>query len=224
MFMLRMLVIGSILLVTAGSGFSSPFTNGSFELPGGAPIRLFLGNNDPFVTGWINNASVITGNQVYESSGQDGIAAGAGTYYVSWGLAQSTGGTLQQTFDTVAGTSYAISYLLTTQQSAGSVLQSNMVAVYNGSILTGPNLLNSVSNSFLPNDGVWFSGTTLSFTAIGSSTTLIFSDTTPSANTPTANWGLDAVAVSAVPEPTTAILLTIPLGAMLIVRRRREKA
>lgn len=53
------------------------------------------------------------------------------------------------------------------------MLQSNGVAVYNGWSLTAPHLL-QLTNSFLPNDGVWFSRATLTFTAAGPFTTLMF--------------------------------------------------
>jgi hypothetical protein len=64
-------------------------------LPGGAIIRQLLAANDTFVTVWINNAALNTGTQIYESSGLDGISAGDGTHYVSWGHNGTTGGTLQ---------------------------------------------------------------------------------------------------------------------------------
>ena len=58
-----------------------------------------------------------------------------------------------------------------TQQSFADVLQTNLLALYNGTVLTAPNLLGSLTNSLA------------------------------------SNWGLDAEAVSAVPEPPTHVLL-----------------
>lgn len=223
------LFIGSLLIAMARLGVSSSFTNGSFESPGGAPIRLALGCNDGTVTGWINNASICTGTQVYESSGSDGINAGNGTYYISWGHNGTTGGTLQQTFDTILGQAYTITYLLTTQQSScsGPCPQANTVAAYNGTTLTAGNLLNNTSNLFNPNDGVWFSGNVLNFTATGTSTTLLFTDTTTAANSPATNWGLDNVALNrvagAVPEPVSYLLMGMGLAGLAFIKRLRAQ-
>src|SRR6266446_2972290 len=102
--MIRLLAVG---LLAIGTAWAGPFTNGSFESPGGAPIRQQIGN-DPsgfVVTGWQHNVSVTTGFEIYEDN-EDGIAAQNGTYYVSWGHNGTTGGTLQQTFSTLIGTTY----------------------------------------------------------------------------------------------------------------------
>src|SRR5262249_45710463 len=80
--LLRISLSICVALICSGAlALGAPFTNGSFESPGGAPIRTGLGCNDPFVTGWTNNAATCTGTQVYESSGSDVINAGNGTYY-----------------------------------------------------------------------------------------------------------------------------------------------
>lgn len=199
--------------LSIGGTFAAPFQNGSFEFPGGAPIRQGLGCNDTFVTGWVHNASVCTGFEIYESSNQDGIPAGAGNYYVSWGHNASTGGTLQQTFDTLIGTTYTINYLLTTQQGT-PVTQTALVEALNGSTV-----LSSTTNNFSPLNGTWISGNTLTFTAVSTSSTLRFTDQTTAANSGSINWGLDAVTVSApsgVPEPASCALLFVGLLGLAV--------
>lgn len=78
---------------------AAPFTNGSFESPGGAGLVL-LGNGSAFVTGWTHGGS----NEGYTASGDFGINAADGTHYISRGFTSATGGTLLQTFDTLIGT------------------------------------------------------------------------------------------------------------------------
>ena len=212
-----------LFLGTATLAFSGTFTNGSFESPGGAPIRNAFGCPDSStVTGWLHDSAGCNGFEIYESSGADGINAADGTYYVSWGHLGSTGGTLQQTFDTVIGQAYNFTYELTTQQSGcGLCDQSNNVAVFDAS----NNLINSVNNTIVSNDGVWGFGAPLNFTATSTSTTVIFTDTTVDS---TNNWALDAVSLnlgtaSTTPEPASFGFLAIGLLGIPAVKRLRAR-
>ena len=211
-------IFAGLLTATA---FGGPFTNGSFELPGGSPIRQALGNNDIFVTGWTNNNAF----QIYESSGQDGISAGAGTYYVSWGHNGTTGGTLAQTFDTVVNQSYSVSFLLTTQQGDPT----NSPQALKAEALNGVNVLGSFQTLSLTNaNGVWTTSS-FGFTATGTSTTLRFTDLTTAANSGGLNWGLDNVGVvagttppSTTPEPSTWLASASGLALLAGFLRRRS--
>jgi hypothetical protein len=191
--------------------FGGTFTNGSFEDPGGAPVRCIIDNSSCAVTGWTSAGGV----QVYESSLQDGINAGGGTYYVSFGHLGVTGGTLTQAFDTTIGQNYLVDYLLVVQQGTGT--QSAEVTA-----LDGATVLGTQSNTFTSTD--WISGAELSFTATSTSTILQITDTTVDSGC--CNWGLDGVTVtagsqpSATPEPASLVLIG---GALIVagVRRRR---
>ncbi|MBS0480089.1 MAG: PEPxxWA-CTERM sorting domain-containing protein [Proteobacteria bacterium] len=200
--------------LTAGAAQAGPFINGSFEQPGGAPIRQQLGNNDGFVTGWTNNG----GFQIYESSNQDGIAAGDGNYYISFGHNGATGGTLWQTFDTVAGTTYVIDYLLRQQQGADP--SQTLIA----EIIGGP----SVTNTNMPTLA-WGAGQTLTFVATTNiNATLRFRDATPAGGGGGANFGLDGVTIRAlatggVPEPATWAFVILGFGALGAVMRRSNR-
>lgn len=191
--------------------------NGDFESPGGAPIRAQITGN--FVTNWSHGG---TGFEIYESNGQDGINAESGNYYVSWGHLGTTGGTLSQTFGTVAGTQYAVTYFLTQQQGSDPA-QSVTVEAFDGL-----SLLNSVTENITGVDGAWFAGNVLTFTATSASTTLTFLDSTPVGGGSAANWALDNVSVdlaapvpSPAPEPATLALLGAGIAGLGFARRRK---
>jgi len=200
---------------------ATPFTNGSFESPAGA-TSVFLGASDTYVTGWTHVGN--PAGEFYTKSGDWGISAGDGTYYIGWGANGSTGGMLLQTFDTLSGTMYTVNYLLTTQQFGGTPpIESNLVEALNGSTV-----LNSVTNSFNQGAGIWNAGATLTFTATSASTTLRFTDTTTATNSVPVNWGLDAVTVSGnasnVPEPSTSGLVGLGLTTLATLVAARKKS
>ena len=214
----QILVTTVALFGVAALGVAGPFTNGSFESPGGG-TSVFLTNGSTYVTGWTHGGNDL--GEFYTKSGDWGILAGAGTYYVGWGGNGATSGTLFQTFDTLLGTTYNVNYLLTTQQFPGTPpIESNLVEALNG-----VTVLNSVANSFNQASGIWNAGTTLSFLAVSTSTTLRFTDTTSAANSGPVNWGLDGVTVAAVgggavPEPSTYGLIGLGLGVLALGRKK----
>jgi len=90
--------------------------------------------------------------------------------------------------------------------------------------LDGVVVLNGVANNFAPLNGVWISGSTLSFQATGTSTTLRFTDQTNVDNAGI-NWGLDMVSVglgrdAEAPEPATFALVGLGLAGAIFARRR----
>lgn len=199
---------------------AAPFTNGSFESPGGSTTTLVIGSTH--VTGWIHGVNPFA--ELYSQSGIFGIAAGDGEYYITWGGSGATGGTLSQTFDTTPGVTYAVNYLLTTQQNGSAVLpvQSNSVQAFDGNTLLG-----STTNSFNMAAGNWLAGNQLTFTATSGSTTLVFTDTSDGQVADSLNWGLDAVTLAEVPgsggdvpEPTTYGLVAMALGMIGFARRK----
>ena len=200
---MRMFLSLTAAMLVAMPATAATFTNGSFEQPGGQPIRRGLVNGDTFVTGWVNNG----GFQIYESSGQDGIAAGDGTYYVSFGHSGAIGGTLSQTFDTVIGQAYLVNYLVRQQQ--GNDPGQALIAEIAG----GPSVLNTALS---PTD--WLPGLTLSFVATDVSTTLRFRDSTPPGAGGGANIALDAVtvtgAIAGVPEPASWAMMICGFGVV----------
>jgi len=205
----KLVLLGAL----CSSAWGTAFFNGSFENPGGDPIRQSLVNGDTFVSGWVNNG----GFQVYASANPtDGISAGDGTYWVSFGHNGATGGTLSQTFDTVIGTTYFVNFLQRVQQ--GTVNQSMQLSAFSGAETT--TVSSTISNSL-----AWGAGPTLTFTAAATTSTLQFLDTTDGAHGGS-NWALDGVTVDLVPpsvspEPSTAAITILGLGLLAVVRKRR---
>jgi hypothetical protein len=213
-----------ILCLFIGSAVASPFQNESFELPGGVSNIQLLGCGDTFVTGWINNASSCTGLQEYQQGNaiNQNIAAEDGTFHVEFGGNGTTGGTLQQTFDTLIGDTYQVNYFLALgDHSAGANFtpHSLMVQAFDGMNLLGT----AADNDFTHAD--WENGPTLTFTAASAMTTLIFTDITDPAIAlaDENNIALDNVTVSVVgtPEPSTLALTALPLLAGLWFARQR---
>jgi hypothetical protein len=209
----------TLIAVSFGLAFALPtqaaraavIVNGSFESPGGAPIRNWVDNTPP--SSWVAGGTTLT--DIYESSGQDAISAQSGDYYVSWGHNGNTGGTLSQSFASTPGLTYTVDYFVTQQQGFDSAQQVTVEA------LDGVNVLGSVSMNMNMADGNWVAGTRLTFVAGPSgTTTLTFIDSTPAGSGGGPNWALDNVSVSAVPEPSTAILMGLG-GLCVAVRNRR---
>jgi choice-of-anchor C domain-containing protein len=114
-------------------------------------------------------------------------------------------GTLSQTFNTVLGQSYLLSFDLSANMGGGD--SKALFVSFNGGAAT----------SFTGSGTI--SPYSLSFVGTGSPTTLLF------ASAATGNSGavLDNVSVAAVPEPESYAMLLAGLGLMGAIARRRNK-
>ena len=214
-------LLGALLLLPLAAAAGS-FTNGNFESPG-----ITVGTQDPIYpghqpTGWVAGGTASIGAfQVFYENGMYGVVGKDGPNVVGFGGNGTTGGTLSQTFDTVLGQTYTVNYWVTDQQGVDvqSVRLDALGLAPRGSVsYTIPNFDTGTNYT-------WHAGTSLSFIADGSSSTIRFTDTTASGFG--ANWGLDGVTVNgvqvgAIPEPGTYGLLLAGLGFLGFVARRRS--
>ena len=153
------------LLVGMNGAQATPFTDGSFETPGNGNGRTDIGAG---IGPWVHGGP---GLDLYEFTGNDGQVAQDGDYFLGFGHSGTTGGNLTQTFDTLAGTIYNVSYYTAKQQDGAPADP----ALFDVSIrdAVSSSLLAAGAGSVL---GTLYQKQTLSFTATGSSTALTFQD------------------------------------------------
>jgi len=187
---LRTQAVAALLAGACGVAVAAElFTNGSFESHGGISGRQILSTPYSGLPGWLIDGP----GMAYEASGADRVIAGDGNYYLSFGHNGATGGWAAQTFATTPGRPNEINYRFVCQQAQGPG-QSFRVTVKDEA--SGRILAQDVQN--LPClHFAWTEAPLVSFTALGTSTTLMFEDTSNAASpgTTAGNWGLDYVRV-----------------------------
>jgi choice-of-anchor C domain-containing protein len=181
----------ALALGTTRQARADLIVNGSFEQPGGAGVTLYGGST--YITGW-----TVTGDSIDYTDQSTWLASNGG---YSLDLSGRAAGGIEQTFASVAGQAYQVSFDMAGNPYDGPAIKTMEVSAAGASqhftFDTG------VFTSFPIMDMGW---TTMSFqfTATGSSTTLAF--TSLVVNSPFGP-ALDNVRVTAlsavVPEPST---------------------
>ena len=199
-------VAASALFVSAGASAAS-FMNGSFEdgvaIPG--DFVTIAGGDSTSIDGW-----TVGGHSV------DYI----GTYWVaqdgnrSIDLAGNGNGSLFQSFDTIAGVQYNVSFWVGRNPDGGLNPRTGFVDVGGAAI---PVAYTGFGNRA---DMQW-QQETFSFVAAGPSTTLTFA-TDPLTSGGFYGMALDNVSVAAVPEPATWAMMILGFGLVGGAMRRRR--
>lgn len=216
MIRLNMIWTAVAALAMAGSAVAAPFSDGSFETPGNGMGRTDIGAG---IGPWVHGG---TGLDLYEYTGNDGQVAQDGVYFLGFGHSGTVGGTLSQTFDTVTGQSYTVSYYTAKQQDAAPL----DAATFDVSLINTANnaILATMNGSVL---GTAWVKQSVVFDAIGTSSTLTFRDDGGVSNF-AYNLSVDNFSVAnnvqAVPEPTSLAMLSMGLVAVGIARRRKSSS
>ncbi len=177
------------------------FQNGSFETGTNPGTFTQLGAGDPSIAGWtIGGHSVdYIGTYWQASNGERSIDMSGGG-----------AGSLSQSFDTLIGQKYVVTFDMAGNPDSGSLKSMTVSAAADSANYTFDSTVTSK-----PNMG-WASKS-FQFTANSTTSTLMFASNEYSAYGP----ALDNVKVQAVPEPASMAALTV--GALGLLRRRNRK-
>jgi choice-of-anchor C domain-containing protein len=204
---MKKLVLALVCAVAfPATAYAGPFINGSFENSSTNPGAGFatLAGGSTAINGW-----VVGGDSIDYIGGYWNAQNGSR----SIDLSGNAPGSIAQTFDTVIGQVYSVSFFLGANGDGSPPTKTvSVIATGNaaGNYSVG-------STPFPPNVTAW-TQFGYAFTATGTSTTLTFTSTGQTAF----GAALDNVNVTAVPEPATWALMILGFGAIGGVMRRRQ--
>lgn len=224
---LRPIFSAASLVAFAATAWSQNLVvNGGFEL---TPASTSISSSTPtqiFSSGWYaaTDAGGSTTLTIFSAPGFNEPNPADGSRLLNIGGFGSSKGIvlLWQDFSTVIGQDYAVSfYFGRSNNSDGTETVSVDALAYDvvGGVANG-GALAQVSSGNAPATGATSDLTevTFSFTATGTTSRLLFDDTTVSSG---ASLHLDAISVTAVPEPA-AMGLLLGLGSLALGLRRRR--
>ncbi|TDP61610.1 DUF642 domain-containing protein [Roseateles toxinivorans] len=206
-----------LALSLAASAQAAPLTNGSLE--SGAAGFIQSVNSGNTANSWtVSLANIEYVKAGYASSGDVVGPAQDGDWFVDLNGTQGPG-RISQSFDTVAGQWYRIDYYISGNAgpngstSGGS---KTLNALWNGGVADSASYLHQVGDKWSNNR--WEAHSFLA-QAVGASSTLGFQST--SFTYSAAGPFIDAITVTAVPEPGTYALMLVGLGLIGFAKRRR---
>lgn len=214
---LKSTLLAAALAMAAHAGAAELITNGSFETGtivvnhGDSGAQQLLSGDSSTLAGW----TVIGGNDVaWIGLGNPyAINASDGNQFLDltgWHDQSATGGGVKQTIATTAGATYTLSFDI--GNSSNYNFNTNDSLFVTAGSVVGQQVWTTISNQ----PGSW-EHVTLSFVASGATTDVSFAGGQ-------AVWyiGLDNVSVTAVPEPSSALMLGAGLLGMAVWLRRRR--
>jgi hypothetical protein len=199
-----------------GPTLASPLQNGDFTQPGSADFGQAL--TASFLPGWTYSSPFAPGDiDEYLQSGTYAFTPSGGHPFLSFGGDTTYGGSITQSFTTVAGTTYTVHYQVGEIQ-GDDPTQDLQTTLVNGA--------QTLVQDFVPSDpsavGDVFDES-LTFTALGTSATLSFLDATPVGDGGPSNLALANVSIGGAPEPSTWALMIIGVGGVGAIMRRRAQ-
>lgn len=165
------------------------------------------------LTGWTATPNVNVVNGTFSSSPYPTNLAIEGRQYLDL-IGEGTTGSISQTFNTVIGQAYALSFAYSHNLFGGSPSASGSYAITNSGGFGGTVVHTGGTNSNL----AWINFTGY-FTATAANSTLTFTNLTGQSN---AGLLLDRISISAVPEPEIWAMMLLGFGAIGFQMRRRS--
>lgn len=205
------LAVATLTWFASLSAQAAAFTNGSFEL------------HDPSIESTTSEPLVLAGQNLLP--GWDVLAgsinyvrfnrwqAADGSYSIDLNGERSDKYAIAQTFDTLAGQKYAVSFALAGNPDDAPSIKSLMVSAAGHSVTYTFDTMGHTRTNMQ-----WLMQS-FTFTAAGPSTTLRFDSLTSGPYGP----ALDNVSVAAVPEPSLLSLVAAGGGILWITQRRRNR-
>lgn len=213
---------------------AAAFTNGSFEtttIVSNPPLNILNPPGDTRIVGW-NYRSPSNSVDLHLPSPGFGIFAADGDRWVLFGGNSTSGGILEQSFDTVIGNNYDFRFQTTITQWPGGPTPAQSIGVdFFDTVL---NLLpgGGTQNVLSQSNGVWLLSSVFSFTATTTTSTIRFTDTSNATVAAFINFGLDGVVLTettptanGIPEPSTlafAASALVVLGMYRTFGRARQ--
>ena len=209
---MRKIALGIAAMASfSGTAHALPFINGSFESGPANPGNFAtLPGDSTAIDGWVVEGDSVDfiGDYWKHHDGNRSID-----------LAGSGIGGIAQTFDTLAGQLYRVTFYIARNPDNGQNPRTGFA-----SILGGPNTPLSFNNTSTTRDAMGWQKRTFTFTGTGSNTLRFGSDGSSLGNGsgPFFGLALDNVSFAAVPEPSTWAMLILGFGFVGSAMRRRK--